>query len=1300
LSAEGYDLLSAAVDYALGMTTQARNPNPPDGAENVSQSTLQWSAGYTAMWHNVYFGTNPTPGATELVSEQQTETMYQPPEGLASNTTYYWRIDEIEADGTTIHTGAVWSFTTAILAASNPDPLDGAIEVDTSLSIRWTAGYGAVTHNVYLGSNEAAVANATTSSPEFKGNQPATTYGRGTLAKDATYYWRIDEVEEDGTTTHKGDVWSFTTKIFAPVVIERHISWTSDDIEEEVPGGDMVGMGDSDLEMPYQDEGKVGEQIIGIRFEDITVPKNSIISEAWVRFDVDETKDGTLPVSLIIEGELSPNAVTFSEIDFNISNRPRTKAQVVWEPEDWIATHQKHNTSNITPIIQEIIDHKDWTIGNALVLIISDNPANPSQGTRCAESWNGAGSNPDQIPLLHIEFTTKQAVQPNPVDGFIYPDNRVSLSWMPGDTAVSHNVYLGDNFVDVETGTGGTALGSTTETYYDIGLGMPGDPYPDGLSPGTTYYWRIDEVEADGTTTHKGDVWSFTIPTRTAYNPAPSDRARFVDPNVTLSWEQGSNAITHDVYFGKNFTEVNDGTGDTSKGTLTETIYTPGPLEKDTTYYWRIDEFDGSETNKGDVWRFRTMPDIAISDPNLIGWWKLDDGSGTTALDSSGHGNHGTLGNNPQWIFGYDGGAIEFDGTNYIDLPTGLIGTDKGTVCMWIKTTQGTQGHIFYGSEGTSGDGFGGQNEFHVNIGSSGQVEFFLEGGDAGDVRVRTSSINNDTWLHVAATWDINSDMMIYLNGGTPVSNSHNGNNFNLAGRIRLGRPNDYERYYSGSLDDLRLYDYVLTQEEIAETMKGDTRLASDPSPAHESIVDKEHAKPLRWSPGENTAQHDVYLSTDIDAVADADASDTSGIYRGRQDLGNESYTPTEVFEFNQTYYWRIDEYHNDATIGKGSIWTFTIADYLIIDDFEDYTNYQPDDIFSTWSDGYNIDENGALVGHDEPDFVETEIVHSGEQSMPFFYDNSGTAKYSEASRAISGSKDWTREGVTELSLWFKGHPAYVGSFTEAPVGTYTIMASGADIWDSSDEFHFAYKQYSGTGVIIAKVESVQNTDEFAKAGVMIRDTLDPDSINTALLITPENGIRFQYRQATGGNTDREFVEGITAPHWVKLERTIGGLVRAYHSADGTTWEQLPMKTVTMSTPLYIGLAVTSHNAELTCEAKFSNVSFPDTNVDSQWTDQDIGITSNYPEPMYVAVSNSNGTPTAVYHDNPDAALIDTWTEWTIDLKLFEDQGIDLTDVDKIYLGLGDKNNPQPGGLGTMFFDDIRLYRPRIYVGE
>jgi len=126
-----------------------------------------------------------------------------------------------------------------------------------------------------------------------------------------------------------------------------------------------------------------------------------------------------------------------------------------------------------------------------------------------------------------------------------------------------------------------------------------------------------------------------------------------------------------------------------------------------------------------------------------------------------------------------------------------------------------------------------------------------------------------------------------------------------------------------------------------------------------------------------------------------------------------------------------------------------------------------------------------------------------------------------------------------------------------------------------------------------------------------------------------------------------------------------------------------------MSSNVYVGLALTSHNAALTCEAKFSNVQVTGS-VTGQWQSQDIGIPSNAAEPMYVAL-NGNAV---VYHDDPSAALIDTWTEWTIDLQEFAAQGVNLANVNTISIGFGDKNNLQAGGSGLVFFDDIRLYRP------
>jgi hypothetical protein len=282
--------------------------------------------------------------------------------------------------------------------------------------------------------------------------------------------------------------------------------------------------------------------------------------------------------------------------------------------------------------------------------------------------------------------------------------------------------------------------------------------------------------------------------------------------------------------------------------------------------------------------------------------------------------------------------------------------------------------------------------------------------------------------------------------------------------------------------------------------------------------------------------------------------------------------------------------------------------------------------------------------------------------------------------------------------LWFRGNPASVGSFVEGPVGTYTMTASGTDIWDNADEYHYAYKTLTGVGSIQARVLSVDNTNDWAKAGVMIRQTLEPGSVHASMVVTPSNGVSFQRRiiaddVSTSANST---TLAEAAPYWVKIERDLAGNFTAYSSANGATWQMLgAAENIQMSSNVYIGLAVTSHDAAQTCQAVFSNVTTTGT-VSPQWADQDIGIISNDAEPLYVAVSNSAGAPAIVVHDDPAAANITTWTEWIIPLQVFADQGVALTNVDRIAIGLGTRGNMTiPGGSGKMFFDDIRLYRPR-----
>ncbi len=195
------------------------------------------------------------------------------------------------------------------------------------------------------------------------------------------------------------------------------------------------------------------------------------------------------------------------------------------------------------------------------------------------------------------------AYSPDPADGAIHADTWITLSWMPGQLAVSHEVYFGDDFDEVNNGTGDTFRGNQISTFYVAGF--PGFAYPEGLVPGTTYYWRIDEVnEANPDSPWKGEIWSFSIPPKTAYNPDPADGAEVADANsVTLSWTKGFGAILHTVYFGDDYNEVNNATVGAPAGT---TSYSPGPLEREKVYYWRVDEFDAMTTHKGDVWTFTT----------------------------------------------------------------------------------------------------------------------------------------------------------------------------------------------------------------------------------------------------------------------------------------------------------------------------------------------------------------------------------------------------------------------------------------------------------------------------------------------------------------------------------------------------------------------------------------------------------------------------------------------------------------------------------------------------------------------
>ena len=231
----------------------------------------------------------------------------------------------------------------------------------------------------------------------------------------------------------------------------------------------------------------------------------------------------------------------------------------------------------------------------------------PVKGVRITASGH------DTLSISALKIIPDFATRPNPADGSLHQQTWVTLGWSPGKSAVSHDVYLGDNFDEVndDDGTGATFRGNQASITFIAGFA--GFPYPDGLVPGTTYYWRIDEINnADPNSPWKGDVWSFSIPPRTAYNPDPADGAGFVDQNAVLAWTGGYDAKLHTIYLGDNYDDVNNATEGMPLGMAS---YDPGTLEREKVLYWRVDEFDGIATYKGDIWSFTTPGAVGNPQP-------------------------------------------------------------------------------------------------------------------------------------------------------------------------------------------------------------------------------------------------------------------------------------------------------------------------------------------------------------------------------------------------------------------------------------------------------------------------------------------------------------------------------------------------------------------------------------------------------------------------------------------------------------------------------------------------------------
>jgi len=549
---------------------------------------------------------------------------------------------------------------------------------------------------------------------------------------------------------------------------------------------------------------------------------------------------------------------------------------------------------------------------------VSSHSNNPTLGTTEQDAFGNNTTEPidhfaglmDDIRLYDHAFPVRIATLPTLADGALQSSTPVDLGWTPGVYAASHDLYLGDNLDDVDAGTEGTFLASLGQDAVGVAV--------DNLLAETTYYWRVDEInDADPNSPWKGQVWSFTLAPQTASGPSPIDGAMFVNPATTLSWAPGLNAESHTVYLGENFDDVNNAADGTPQS---EPNYTPeAPLETGKVYYWRVDESDGKATYKGDIWSFETPPFIEISDPNLVGWWKLDGEYLDLGyvFDYSGYNLHGTLRGDPQLVEGYDGNALEFDGDgDYVNIDgyKGILADANGvqqpfTVTAWVNTTD--SGDRTIASWGTSTNGI--RVDFRLY-----QGRLRVEHG-AGN-RQGDTNLNDGEWHHVALTMIEGAtishpDVILWLDGKDDTRPGTDPDAFAITPRddMSIGRrAHNNSRLFIGSLDDVRLYDKELTELDI-KVISGLLE-SSNPDPADGAKI-MDTLAILGWIPGPFGAEFDVYFGTNPEPGADE--------LVGR--VSEATHFATGLVE-GQTYYWRVDDVEADGTtIHTGDVWSFWI---------------------------------------------------------------------------------------------------------------------------------------------------------------------------------------------------------------------------------------------------------------------------------------------------------------------------------------------------------------------------------------
>ncbi len=490
----------------------------------------------------------------------------------------------------------------------------------------------------------------------------------------------------------------------------------------------------------------------------------------------------------------------------------------------------------------------------------------------------------------------------------------------------------------------------------------------------------------------------------TIFNSAPSSRPIAVSPkpdnesidvlrNAVLTWVPGDFAATHTVYMGTVYEDVNNASLGDPLGVLVSdngdvNALDVGTLEFGQTYFWRVDEVNGTPDKtviQGDVWRFEVEPySIPIPGSDILATASSSSNEYSTpdkTIDSSGLDANDmhtiqtetmwftAMGDMDPWI------QYEFDGLKKLD-----------TMTVW-NSNSSAEGFIGYGVQ-----------------------EVLIEYSADGE------------------TWDVLADA----------------NQFSRAPGLRTYNQTDQIDFGGAAAKVVRLniqsnYGGVVKSYSLSEV-----QFNMIPAAARTPVPDSGSTgilpdAVLSWRAGREAAQSAVYLGTDPNEVAEGLASSvtssTNSLDLGSLDL-----------QLGRTYYWRVDEV-NDAeatSVWAGPVWSFSTVDALVVEDFERYKNDSPDRPFQAWLDGfgYSSDEffaagyggngTGAGIGHDiwsvasphyNGDIMETNITLPGSsRSMPLYYTNTGGVA-SETQHSFAGPQDWSVHGIKSMSLNIHGAP-------------------------------------------------------------------------------------------------------------------------------------------------------------------------------------------------------------------------------------------------------------------------------------